>query len=261
MKKILFLALFAALMSHCSSSPQKEATDALFVKNNPVVTIETSGDFYHEPNGQNVQMDFFGNCSPGQSLIYIEVDKKKSATQCEGGRYRYSMNLPNSFFEQTTKNGRTPSSNYAMKEIYAYHDKHKKLSATSFILIDKKNREVKSVINKQVKFEKIPTGDYEPLTQYNSFGTCSMGSIINVEITSPDRYGHETSKFDDKKECQASVGYYFLSQVHGYPKKGTKFKVHEDIPDSKKSDRNPASNAKVKYKNLFNWNVAIDTKD
>ncbi len=259
MRKIVFLALVLILAS-CSSKPEKSDSDTLFLKNNPVVTIETSGDFYHEPNGDNIQMDFFGNCSIGQTVIYIEVDKKKSATECEKGRYRYSMNLPKTFFESGSAN-RNPSSQYAMKEIYAYHDKHKKLSATSYILIDKKNREVKSVINKQVKFEKIPTGDFEPLTQYNAFGSCTLGSIVNVEITSPDRYGHQTSKYDDKKECQPSVGYYFLSQVHGYPKKGTQFKIHEDQAIAPVKGRTPASAQKVKYKNLFNWNVGIETQD
>lgn len=225
----------------------------------PVVTIETSGDLYYEEGGNNIQMDFFGNCSPGQSVIYIEIDKKKAATPCKDNRYRYAMNLPKTFFD--TKHAiktRHPSTNYVVKEISAYHMGHKKLSATSYILIDRKRKEVRSVINKQVKFEKIPTGDYEPITQYNAFGSCTSGSSMKIDITSPDRFGHDTSKYDEVKQCQSSGGYYFLTQVHGYPKKGTRFKIHEDVMMAPSSDRTPASkDSKPKYKNLFNWDLDL----
>lgn len=259
MKKI-FLLPIVVLISQCATAPQAPSAETQFLKANPAVTIETSGDLYFEEQGQNVQMDFFGNCAPGQSMIYIEVDKKKSVAPCEKGRYRHSMNLPESFFEQKSSTQRSPSSSYSMKEVSAYHENHSKLSATSFILIDRKRREVKSVVNKQVKFEKIPTGEFEPVTQYNAFGSCTPGSVVNVEIKSPDRYGHPTSKYDDRKECQASVGYYFLSQVHGFPKKGTQFYIHEDTA-ANKGGRNPASNEKPKFKNVFNWKVEIPSQD
>lgn len=257
MKKLFYLSIVFVLFG-CSSTDKVSQRPTEFHKKYPAVTIETSGDLYYEEgSGGNVQMDLFGNCAPGQSLVYVEIDKKKAATKCQQGRYRYSMNLPKSFFKHRSKSGRTPSSKYVMKEISAYHSGHQKLKATSYILIDRKRKEVKSVINKQVKFEKIPTGDYEPVTQYNAFGSCAEGSLIKIDITSPNRYGHQISKYDEKKECQKSGGYYFLSQVHGYPKKGTQFKIHEDIakPVSK---RTPASPQKVKWKNLFNWNLYVD---
>lgn len=255
MKKSAFLLIVLAMVGCASkddSAPVPPESNSKF----PVVTIETSGDLYYEDGGTNVQMDFFGNCSPGQNVIYVEIDKKKAATPCKDGRYRYAMNLPKTFFKlENAVKTRHPSTNYVVKEISAYHLGHKKLSATSYILIDRKRKEVRSVINKQVKFEKIPTGDYEPVTQYNAFGSCTSGSTMKIDISSPDRFGHQTSKYDEVKECQSSGGYYFLSQVHGYPKKGTRFKIYEDvmIPPV---DRTPASD-KPKYKNLFNWDLDL----
>lgn len=253
MKKPIYVLILLAFVG-CSSTSEVQEKAPQYSKKHPVVTIETSGDLYYEEGGHNVQMDLFGNCATGRSVIYVEIDKKKSATNCQNGRYRFSMNLPKSFF---SKKSRKPSSKYVMKQVSAYHDGHKKLSATSYILIDRKKKEVKSVINKQVKFERIPTGEYEPVTQYNAFGSCTQGSLIKVDVTSPDRYGHEVSKYDEKKECQKSGGFYFLSQIHGYPKKGTQFKIYEDkaYPQGK---RTPASKQAVKYKNLFNWAIPIE---
>lgn len=255
MKKILYIFTIA-LLAGCASENSESRKPDEFNKKHPVVTIETSGDLYYEDGGNNIQMDLFGNCSPGQSVIYIEVDQKKSVTKCQKGRYRYSLNLPKSFFKQNLKKLRGLSSKYAMKEVSAYHAGHKKLNATSYILIDRKKREVKSVINKQVKFEKIPTGEYEPVTQYNAFGSCAAGSLLKLDITAPDRYGHQASKYDEKKSCQKSGGFYFLSQVHGYPKKGTQVLLYEDkaLPVDK---RQPASQ-KPKFQNLLKWPVNID---
>ena len=143
-----------------------------------------------------------------------------------------------------------------MKEVKAYHQGFKKMSATSYILIDRKKKEVKSVINKQVKFEKIPTGEYEPITQYNAFGSCATGAVMKLDVTAPDRYGHEKSKYDEKKECQKSGGFYFLSQVHGYPKKGTKVYIYEDVP-LPVNERTPASARKANFKNVFTWPLEI----
>ena len=256
MKNILVL-LTLSVLAGCVSDETINQRPEAFNKKYPVVSIETSGDLYYEEGGSNVQMDLFGNCAPGQSVIYIEVDKKKSATSCKQGRYRYSMNLPKTFFNKKySKKMRNPSSKYVMKEVSAYHQGHKKLSATSYILIDRKRKEVKSVINKQVKFEKIPTGDYEPITQYNAFGSCAAGSILKLDITAPDRFGDQVSKYDEKKECQESGGFYFLSQVHGYPKNGTIVYVYEDIKLPADS-RRPASEQKPRYKNLFKWSLPV----
>ena len=255
MKKLLYISI-AFVFAGCASDNSESKKPTEFTKKFPVVTIETSGDLYYEEGGANIQMDLFGNCSPGQSTISITIDNKKSVTACKNGRYRYSMNLPKTFFKKEFGKMRTPSSKYVMKEVSAYHGKHKKLKATSYILIDRKKKEVKSVINKQVKFEKIPTGDYEPITQYNAFGSCASGSVLKLDITAPDRYGHQVSKYDEKKECQSSGGFYFLSQVHGYPKKGTKVLIFEDkqLPvDS----RRPASTQKPRFKNLFKWTLPI----
>lgn len=252
----LLLILPLMLLLGCASDNSSDQKPTEFAKKNPAVTIETSGDLYYEEGGKNIQMDLFGNCAPGQKLIYIEIDKKRAATQCTKGRYRYSMNLPKTFFDENYSQARSPSSKYAMKEISAYHGGHKKLSATSYVLIDRKKREVKSVINKQVKFEKIPTGEYEPITQYNAFGSCATGSIIKLDITAPDRYGHERSKYDEKKSCQKSGGFYFLSQVHGFAKEGTKVYLYEDIQQAP-SPRSPASTQKPTFKNLFKWTVPV----
>lgn len=257
MKKLVYFIVLSVFVG-CSSSQDVSQKPTEFNKKYPVVTIETSGDLYYEEGGNNIQMDLFGNCSPGQSVIYIEIDRKKSATSCKNGRYRYSMNLPKTFFNKKySKKMRYPSSKYVMKEVSAFHLGHKKLKATSYILIDRKRKEVKSVINKQVKFEKIPTGEWEPVTQYNAFGSCDAGTVIKIDITSPDRFGHKKSKYDERKECQKSGGYYFLSQVHGYPKKGTRFKISEDkgVPLPK---RTPASPQKMKWKNLFNWDQPME---
>jgi hypothetical protein len=248
---ILLLLMFVG----CATSEEQAQLPPEVNKKYPAVTIETSGDLYYEEGGNNIQMDLFGNCAPGKSVIYIEVDAKKSVAQCQKGRYRYSLNLPKTFFQKEFGKMRNPSSKYVMKEVSAYHSGHKKLNATSYILIDRKKKEVKSVINKQVKFEKIPTGEYEPITQYNAFGGCTPGSVLKLDITAPDRYGHEASKYDETKKCQKSGGYYFLSQVHGYPRNGTLFYVYEDI--KVESPRNPASQAKPKYKNLLKWSVPI----
>jgi hypothetical protein len=256
MKKIVFFAALSVLVGCASSSDSTESRPTEFNKKHPVVTIETSGDLYYEENGQNIQMDLFGNCAPGQSVIYVEIDMKKSVTQCRKGRYRYSMNLPDTFFQTKYGRARGPSGNYVMKSVKAYHEGHKKLNATSYILIDRRKREVKSVINKQVKFERIPTGEYEPITQFNAFGSCTAGSVLKLDITAPDRYGHEVSKYDEKKECQDSGGFYFLSQIHGYPKKGTLVYVYEDQKDQ--SQRRPASQSKPRYKNLFKWSVPVE---
>lgn len=257
MKKFLFISILCVLAG-CASEDSVSKKPAEFLKKNPAVTIETSGDLYYEDGvGGNVQMDLFGNCAPGQDVIYIEIDEKKSVTKCKNGRYRYSMNLPKTFFNKKYGKSRTPSSKYLMKEVSAYHSGHKKLRATSYILIDRKKKEVKSVINKQVKFEKIPTGEYEPITQYNAFGSCADGAILKLDITAPDRFGHQASKYDEKKTCQKSGGFYFLSQVHGYPKAGTKVYIYEDVklPLSK---RHPASRQKPRYKNLFKWALPVD---
>ncbi len=256
MKKFLVFLNLLVLVG-CASEDSNLQPPTEVSKKYPVVTIETSGDLYFEEGGKNIQMDLFGNCSPGQTVIYIEIDKKKSVTKCKKGRYRYSMNLPKTFFDQKYGKMRTPSSKYIMKEVNAYHGEHRKLKATSYILIDRKKREVKSVINKQVKFEKIPTGEYEPITQFNAFGSCQSNSVMKLDITAPDRYGHEQSKYDEKKECQKSGGFYFLSQIHGYAKHGLKVYIYEDSKVVPKK-RTPASKANPKYKNLFNWSVSVD---
>ncbi len=240
----------------CASDDSGSEKPTEFTKKYPVVTIETSGDLYYEENGKNVQMDLFGNCAPGQKVIYVEIDRKKSVTKCQNGRYRYSMNLPKTFFKTTYGKARGPSNNYVMKAVKAYHADHEKLNATSYILIDRKKREVKSVINKQVKFEKIPTGEFEPITQFNAFGSCAAGSVLKLDITAPDRYAHEVSKYDEKKECQESGGFYFLSQIHGYPKKGTQVYIYEDRKIEEK--RKPASAGKERYKNLFKWSIPVE---
>lgn len=257
MKKILF-SILACVMVGCASDDSGSQPPEEINKKYPVVTIETSGDLYYEEGGQNIQMDLFGNCAPGKKVIYVEIDRKKSVTQCEKGRYRFSMNLPKTFFKKGYGEVRTPSSKYVMKEVTAYHSGHKKMSATSYILIDRTKKEVKSVINKQVKYEKIPTGEYEPITQYNAFGSCQSGSLMKLDITAPDRYGHEKSKYDEKKACQKSGGFYFLSQVHGYPKTGTKVYIYEDAPIPV-NKRRPASEQKNKFKNLFTWPQVITT--
>ncbi len=254
MKRILILPLLLIVTS-CAHNSETDAQRAEVNEKYPVVSIETSGDLYFEDGGSNIQMDLFGNCAPGQKVIYVEVDQKKMATDCNKGRYRYSLNLPKTFFENRLK-GRSPSSKYVTKEVSAYHDGYKKLRATSYILIDKTKKEVKSVINKQVRFEKIPTGEYEPVTQYNAFGGCTSGSVLKLDITAPDRFGHERSKYDEKKVCQKAGGYYFLSQVHGFPKKGTQIYIFEDVKVSNK--RTPASNQKTRYRNLFKWSQFID---
>ena len=256
--KALVLVILVSVLAGCSSDDSISKRPPEFNKKYPVVTIETSGDlYYEEEGGRNIQMDLFGNCAPGKRVIYIEIDAKKSVAQCKKGRYRYSMNLPETFFKKKYGKMRSPSSKYVMKQVSAYHEGHKKLSATSYILIDRKRKEVKSVINKQVKFEKIPTGEYEPITQYNAFGSCAAGSLLKLDIMAPDRYGHQKSKYDEKKKCQDSGGFYFLSQVHGYPKKGTQVVVYEDI-QKPLNKRLPASEQKPRYKNLLKWAVPIN---
>ncbi len=257
MKKVLFITLLALFVG-CASNDSVSEKPTEFSKKHPVVSIETSGDLYYEEGGRNVQMDLFGNCAPGQTVIYIEIDRKKSVAKCKKGRYRYSMNLPKTFFQGKYGKARGPSNNYVMKAVKAYHDGFKKMNATSYILIDRKRKEVKSVINKQVKFEKIPTGEFEPITQFNAFGSCTAGAVLKLDITAPDRYGHEVSKYDEKKECQSSGGFYFLSQIHGYPKKGTLVYIYEDKQVDTK--RKPASNSKPSYKNLFKWSIPIDSE-
>ncbi len=255
MKKALFFISIVVLVG-CASDDAVDSLPKEINQKYPVVTIETSGDLYYEEGGENVQMDLFGNCAPGRKVIYVEIDRKKSVANCKKGRYRFSMNLPKTFFGKKYGKVRGPSANYVMKSVKAFHEGHEELNATSYILIDRKRKEVKSVINKQVKFEKIPTGEYEPITQFNAFGSCTSGSLLKLDITAPDRYGHEVSKYDEKKECQNSGGYYFLSQIHGYPKKGTLVYIYED--KKVKSNRAPASKSKPRYKNLFKWSIPID---
>ena len=224
-------------------------------KKYPAVTIETSGDFYFEEDGSNVQMDLFGSCAHAQTVIFIEVDGKKTAAPCHKGRYRYALNLKRNFFGQRVRGPGGKS--FVLKKIRAFHKGHKKLNATSYLLIDKEKREVKSVINKQVRYERIPTGQYEPITQFNAFGSCSEGSSVTIDVTSLDRFGHRVSKFDETKACQAS-GFYFLSQIDGIIKKGTKFHLYETkthVPAGRL--RAPASKSKPKLKNLFEWTVEV----
>lgn len=256
--KHIYLCPLIMLVIGCASSKKDNTQQDPAAQKYPAVTIETSGDLYYEENGDNVQIDLFGSCAPGQKMVYVEVDRKKRVAPCKNDRYRYSLNLPPSFFEGPGKDKRLPSSQYVMKEITAYHHQHKKLKATSYILIDRKRREVKSVINKQVRFEKIPTGEFAPVTQYNAFGSCTRGATITIDVVSPDRFGHMVSKYDEKKKCENAGGYYFLSQIHGLPKKGTQFKVYEDMPVVQ-TRRQPASanGKKVRFKNLFNWTMPI----
>lgn len=251
---ISFLSILSVF--GCASNDKNANKPTDFQKKNPVVTIETSGDLYFEENGKNIQMDLFGNCSPGKSQVYISIDRNTSISRCKDGRYRYSMNLPESFFESKENSEfRTPSSKYLMKEISVYHQGHKNLRATSYILIDRKRKEVRSVINKQTKFEKIPTGEYEPVTQYNAFGSCAPGTTVKIDVKSPDRFGHLVSKYDETKKCQDSGGYYFLSQIDGHTKKGTIFKV---FVDRKVEVRKPASvSDQYRYKNVLDWTVPI----
>lgn len=242
----------------CASQDKRASKPTEFQKKNPVVTIETSGDLYYEENGNNIQMDLFGNCSPGQERVYIEIEKTRSVAPCQGGRYRYSLNLPPSFFGSNSKARNPSSKKYVMKELSVFHYGHKKLKATSYILIDVRKKEVRSVINKQTKFDRLPTGDHIPVTQYNAFGSCSRDSVVKIDIITPNRYGHKQSKYDETKKCEDAGSYYFLSQIDGFPKKGTQFKVYVDKRIKVRRPASVSGKEKYRYKNLLNWKVPID---
>ena len=145
---ILFLCFF---MLGCNLNKTKKTGE-----NYKLVTVETSGELYMEEGGDNVQIDLFGSCVPGQSVIYIHFDEKTKGVLCHNGRYRYSMNLSKSFLRvRRVKGNRSPSSKYVTKKVSVFHQgEGKQPHATSYILIDVKKREVKSVINETVKLEK-----------------------------------------------------------------------------------------------------------
>ena len=237
MKYFIIASIFAFV--GCSSTPDPETRDTTKPPKRPVVSVETSGDLYYEEGGDNIQMDLFGNCAEGYSAITVKVDGRARAAQCKEGRYRYSLNLPEEFFQVSSSNLRVPNSDYVMKEVLVYHLDHKDLGATSYILIDRKRREVKSIINKQVSFEKIPTGEYEPLTQINAFGSCKPGTLMTLDITTLDRFGHRRSRIDEKKACQDAGGFYFLSQVNGLLKKASKIDLYEDLQRKSINPRGP----------------------
>src|SRR5690606_7020902 len=98
----------------------------------------------------------------------------------------------------------------------------------------------------------------EPVTQYNAFGSCTSGSSVTIDLSSPDRFGHQVSKYDETKSCHTS-GFYFLTQIDGFSKKGTVFSIYETktvVP----STRNPASEEKAqpKLKPVFEWTLPIN---
>ena len=253
MRILYILPIFVFLCSCNALNPKEEPVNG-GSKEHPTVTIETSGDLYYEEGGgPNIQMDLFGSCAHGQSQIVVKVSNMKKIINCEEGRYRYSLNLSPQFFSENQAS-RMPSSKYVMKEVTAFHEGHEKLKATSYILIDRHKKEIRSVINKHVRFERIPTGEFEPVTFYNAFGSCAPNTIVKIDIKSPDRYGHLRSKFDEVKKCQSSGGFYFVSQIDGFSRKGTLFEVYVDRPYKSKG-RVPASKKKLRYKNEMHWKV------
>ena len=102
------------------------------------VTVETSGDVYSEEGGANSQIDLFGNCLPGHSVIYIEVDGKITAANCRRGHYTLSLNLPRSFFRGARKGRRRgPSSKEQVtKRISVFHRGQRNSKVTSYLSVD-----------------------------------------------------------------------------------------------------------------------------
>ena len=253
-KKFFLIFILVGFLVSCASKKEEEVKTKVAIKKakHPVVTIETSGDLYFADDGDNIQLDFFGSCATGYQAIVIQVGKKKMPAPCKAGRYKYSFNLPQSIFKDEGKG------KYVLRQIKAYHDGQSKLQATSYILIDRIKREIKSVLNRQVRFEKIPTGHFEPVTEFSTFGTCNDGSSVTIDITAKDRFGQRVSKFDDSKACKSS-GFYFLSQMDGLVRRGMRFHIYE-TKTGIKDTRNPASNLgakKPEIKNLFEWTVRL----
>ena len=104
-----------------------------------------------------------------------------------------------------------------------------------------------------MRFEKIPTGEYEPVTEFSAFGSCSEGNSVTIDISAPDRFGQRVSRYDDKKACKSS-GFYFLSQVDGLVDKGFQFKILESATKS----RTPASASDATAKKPFQWVIPLD---
>lgn len=100
------------------------------------VTVETSGEIYSEEGGVNSQIDLFGNCLPGQMVVYIEVDGKITAASCRRGHYTLSLNLPRSFFKRTGKRRNPSSEKQVTKQISVFHRGHRDSGVISYLSVD-----------------------------------------------------------------------------------------------------------------------------
>ncbi len=134
-----FFPLVIFFMANCSLNK----TDRLPAGHFSSVTVETSGDIYSEEGGANSQVDFFGNCLPGQSIIYIQIEGKMKAANCRKGHYTISVNLPKSFFKTSgKKGGRYPASAKQLtKKISVFHRGGKGSKVTSYLSIDPLKKE------------------------------------------------------------------------------------------------------------------------
>lgn len=123
---ILFLFLF--VLPHCAQKSRVPAGQFS-------LTVETSGEVYSEEGGGNSQIDLFGNCLPGQSIVYIEIEGKMMAANCRRGRYILSVNLPKSFLKTAKGLGRSPSSTVLGKRVSVFHRGKKDSKITSYLEI------------------------------------------------------------------------------------------------------------------------------
>gem|GEM_PF-3972544 len=216
----------------------------------PQVTIETSGDLFPTDSGDQNQLDFFGSCDTKSRNIIIGNKKETTSIPCENGRYKYTHLLPKNTFRSNSKK-------FHLTKLKAYHSSDEKKGASSWILLDLNNQRVKTVLNRQTRFETNPTGEMEPVTEFSAFGTCQDGAKITIDVTGKDRYGHQISRYDDNKTCKNS-GFYFLSQIDGLAVRNMKFNIYETAQGVKISQSRGVASVNGKAPPNFQYSIPMD---
>ena len=139
---LIYLIPFLFFLSHCTHNQSRVPAGQFSL------TVETSGDVYSEEGGENSQIDLFGNCLPGQAVVYIEVGRKMMAANCRKGRYILSVNLPKSFLKRSKRARRSPSSLGKLTRISVFHRGKKDSRVTSYLTIDPVKKEASLQENK-----------------------------------------------------------------------------------------------------------------
>ena len=253
-----------ALTSACVSAPSAD-TKLSAVDPSTAVTVETSGDLFNSPDGESYWVQYFGRCEKNEDKVIVEANSVKSEAPCLNFQYRYTHKIP--------KKAANSLNLFWITKLQFYHPGQKKNQALSWILFDTEKKGLKTVVNQQLRFERLPNGQLSPVVEFNALGTCHGGTEVFAKISGNDSYQQTVKKYEDKKPCQHG-SFYFLSQIDGFSLDGFKFEVQElyskkeevvENPDlqtteSTNSGRQPASveSPQENPKPQFQWSIDLE---